>query len=147
MQAVDSSLKQPDEIMSRQCLKLVIILALLTTKVTAKKRFLNFAVFIPLPDANHAPVFDKGHSIIPAVQLAVEQINNRMDILPSYDINTLVQDSGCDKASTTAIGTVSVIRDLLPGRNGPLGFIGPACSEDSKFVIGIFQNSFHLPVL
>ena len=135
--------------MPRQCLKLVITVALLTTvtKITAEKRLLNFAVFVPLPDANNAPIFDKGHSIIPAVQLAVEQINNRTDILPSYDINILVRDSGCDKASTTAIGTVSVIRDLLPGRNGPLGFIGPACSEDSKFVISIFQNSFHLPVL
>ena len=129
------------------CLDLVIFVALLITEVVAKKRRLNFAVFVPLPHPNNAPIFDQGHSIIPAVQLAVEQINNRTDILPIYDINILVQDSRCDKASTIAIGTLSVIRDLLPGRNGPLGFIGPACSEDSKFAIGIFQRKFHLPAL
>lgn len=137
-----------EKMMPKLYLELVIIVALMGTEVVAiKKPLLNFVVFVPLPDVNNAPIFDKGHSIIPAVQLAVEQINNRTDILPYYDINVLVRDSGCDKASTTAIGTVSVIRDLLPGKNGPLGFIGPACSEDSKFVIDIFQHTYQLPVL
>ena len=120
--------------MCRKYLKLVIFVALLVTEVVAKKPFsLKFAVFVPLPDVKNAPIFDKGHSIIPAVQLAVEQINNRTDILSFFNIDILVRDSGCDKASTTTIGTVSAIRELLPGKNGPIGFIGPACSEDSKF--------------
>ena len=125
----------------------LVFVALLVAKVDAGKPILNFIIFVPLPDVNNAPVFDQGHSIIPAVQLAVEQVNNRTDILPFNDINILIRDSGCDKASTTAVSIASVIRDLHVAKHGPVGFIGPACPEDSTFVVDIFQHTFNLPVL
>ena len=106
----------------------------------------NVVVFVPLPDADYDPAFDQGYSIIPAVELAVDQINRRTDILPPLHLVVTVKDSGCDKASKTAVETVSVLRDLLFTRHGPIGFIGPACSEDSIFVTNTFHQRVNLPV-
>ena len=39
------------------------------------REFLNFVVFVPLPDEDYDSAFDQGYSIIPAVELAVDQIN------------------------------------------------------------------------
>ena len=91
---------------------------------------LNIVVLAPLPDRDYDPAFDQGHSLIPAVQLAVEQINNRTDILPGFYLNIQLRDSGCDKATKTAVSVVSVLRNLLVLRNGPLGIIGPAKNEE-----------------
>ena len=110
---------------------------------------LNVAVFVPLPDEDHDPAFDQGYSIIPAVELAADQVNSRTDILPSiFHLNINVKNSGCDKASKTAVELVSVYNDLLVSKNAPLGIIGPACSEDSIFAINAFNRVriFDLPV-
>ena len=118
----------------------------LSTAAVAKP-LLHILVLVPLPDEDYQPIFDQGYSIIPAVQLAVEQINNRTDILPHLDVNVLVVDSGCDKTSKTALNLVKVLRNQLVSRNGPLAAIGPSCSEDSVFVGNIFNNFLYLPVL
>ena len=131
-------------------LLVVLILLLISQAVTAQLRRtpLNIVQFVPLPDRDYHPTFDQGYSIIPAVQLAMEQINNRSDILPEYFyLNVLLRDSGCDKASKTAVSIVSILRELLVNRNGPVGIIGPACSEDSIFVVNMFQSTYRVPVL
>jgi hypothetical protein len=43
-------------------------------------------VLVPLPDDDYDPAFDQGYSIIPAVELATEQINERTDILPAMAV-------------------------------------------------------------
>ena len=125
----------------------VVFYSLLQTATAGRRTVLNIVLFVPLPDKDYQPAFDQGHSIIPAVQLAVEQINNRSDIIPGYNLTILLRDSGCDKASKTAVSIVSIFRELLVGRNGPLGMIGPACSEDSIFVANMFRGTFGVPVL
>ena len=120
------------------------------TKKSSVFRFpINFLTFVPFPDEDFKPAFDQGHSIIPAVHLAAEQINNRTDILPpGFYMNILLGDSGCDKASKIALDIVSELTNLLNGsKNLPLGIIGPACSEDSIFVVDTFDRVFNLPVL
>ena len=130
--------------------------SLTRTKQDVVRSFpINFLVLAPFPDEDFKPTFDQGHSIIPAVQLAAEQINNRTDILdPLFYINILIGDSGCDKASKIALNMVSVLTDLLNNSgNFPLGIIGPACSEDSIFVVnavnrfGAFNRRFDIPAL
>ena len=107
---------------------------------------LNIVVFAPLPDRDYDPAFDQGHSLIPAVHLAVEQINNRTDILPGYCLNVQLRDTGCDKATKTAVSIVSVLRDLYVLQHGPVGVIGPACSADSVFAVNMFLNTLGVPV-
>ena len=111
-----------------------------------KPQNLNIVTFVPLRDDSFDPAFDQGYSIIPAVELAVEQINRRTDILPYHYFQLNVKDSGCDKAPQTAIETVRILRDLRVTRHGPVAIIGPACSEDSVFVARTFQRTFNLPV-
>ena len=108
---------------------------------------LNVLVLVPLPDEDYDPAFDQGYSIIPAVELAAEQINRRTDILPGLNLMPNVKDAGCDKPPKTALETVKLLRELLATRNGPLGVIGPACSEDSMFIANTFNNTYKLPVL
>ena len=118
------------------------------SEVTQVKLYnLNIVIFVPQPDDDFNPAFDKGYSIIPAVEMAIEQINKRTDILPYFHLNLNVKDAGCDKASKTAIETVSVLRDLVKSRNGPVAIIGPACSEDSVFVANTFNRVYNLTVL
>ena len=117
------------------------------TRVEEDYPALNVLVLVPLPDEDYDPAFDQGYSIIPAVELAAEQINRRTDILPGLNFIPNVKDAGCDKPSKTALETVGLIRELLVTRSGPLGIIGPACSEDSIFIANTFNNTFKLPVL
>ena len=107
----------------------------------------NVLVLVPMPDAVHKPAFDQGGAIIPAVQLAAEQINQRNDILPTLRINVRVRDSGCDKVSKTVLEIVTILRELLQPRNGVVGIVGPACSEESVFVNTFFnRRSFDEPI-
>ena len=106
----------------------------------------NVLLLVPFPDAVHKPAFDRGHAIIPAVQLATEEINKRNDILPQVSIVIHEGDSGCDKLPKTAIEIVRIFRELLERRNGFIGIIGPACSEESVFVNTLFRSDLTVNV-
>ena len=147
-------------ILSRMCGKLAcLLIALFATLVSVeslscrsvtriKGQFpLNVIVLVPLPDEDYDPAFDQGYSIIPAVELAAEQINRRTDILPGLNLMPNIKDAGCDKPPKTALETVELLRELFAYKNGPLGVIGPACSEDSIFIANTFNNTYQLPVL
>ena len=110
---------------------------------------LHLLVLVPLPDRNpdpkFAPAFDRGHSIIPAVQLAVKQINERQDLLPGYTLQITVGDSGCDKVSRTA---VALVENLFYGNTSEeirdkqiAGIVGPSCSEASIFLVKSLQRT------
>ena len=113
---------------------------------------LHLLVLVPLPARNSnpkfAPAFDRGHSIIPAVQLAVEQINERLDLLPGYTLEITVGDSGCDKISRTA---VALVENLFHSNTSEemqslqdkqiAGIVGPSCSEASIFLVKSFKRT------
>jgi gamma-aminobutyric acid type B receptor len=113
---------------------------------------LHLLVLVPLPasnpDSKFAPAFDKGHSIIPAVQLAVEQINKRKDLLPGHTLQITVGDSGCDKISRTA---AALVENLFYGNTTEgiealrdkqiAGIVGPSCSEASIFLVESLQRT------
>ncbi len=101
-------------------------------------------LLVPLPDSSHKPAFAQGGAIIPAVQLAAEQINKRSDILPLLHINVQIRDSGCDKVSKTATEIVTALRDIeyTHKYNNLVGIVGPACSEESIFVSRLFYRHF-----
>ena len=125
--------------------KVLLILFISLPEILTLTFKIKILVFAPLPDQVYDPALDQGHSIIPAVQLAIEQINNRTDILPLiFDLSIVRRDSGCDKASKTSVEIVSILRDFLhTTRSLPLGVIGPACSEDSIFVVNTFKRAFY----
>ena len=111
---------------------------------------LDFLVLVPQLNGDSASIdtVNRGHSIIPAVQLAVEQINNRTDILPNHYLRkVLVGETGCyTETSRTAVSMVSILRGLLSNKQGPVTIIGPACSEGSIFVINMIHRMLSVPV-
>ena len=117
-----------------------------TNTTQFKPVFLRVLVLVPFPDDDFDPAFDQGYSIIPAVELAVEHINKRTDILPIAYLEARVRASGCDQPSKTGLESVKFLRQLRADRHGPLGVIGPTCSEDSIFVANMFQRILKIPV-
>ena len=111
-----------------------------------KPLFLTVLVLVPFPGDDFHPAFDQGYSIIPAVEIAVEQINKRTDILPIAKLKLRVRASGCDQPSKTGLESVKLLRELRADRQKPFGVIGPTCSEDSIFIANMFQRILNIPV-
>ena len=100
-----------------------------TDAAASNSSTLYLLTLLPYPDlvGNLQPSWDEGPEIVPAVQLAVDLINNRTDILPDYRLELIHDDSGCDITSRTY---VSFTRGLMDKRS-PVGIIGPGCSTAS----------------
>ena len=72
------------------------------------------------------PSWDGGPAIISAAKLAIEQVNNRTDILCDYELKIIEADSGCQ---TTSRALISFNRLVLLNPNNVVGIIGPGCSD------------------
>ena len=71
------------------------------------------------------------HDILPALSLAMEQINNRSNFLPCHKLELVDQEAGCEITTSTLTG---LTRGLFPSdseRSGIVGVIGPTCSLSS----------------
>ena len=57
--------------------------------------------FVPYPDPRPSlhPSWDGGPNIVPALQLAVEHINNHTDVLNQYKLELINEDGGCNIVS------------------------------------------------
>ena len=80
---------------------------------------------LPFPDESSSQIYSGGHSIVPAVQLAIDHINKCSDVLPEYTLDIHIVDSGCnaDKARS------SLFENVVHGPTPIAGIIGPLCSE------------------
>ena len=74
--------------------------------------------------------FDDGHDIAPAAYLAVEQINNRSDILQDYKLEISRFDGGCEVSTRTTVG----INNLYCSCERIVGIIGPSCELSTQIV-------------
>ena len=96
----------------------------------------------PLGRKALAAAFDDGHDIAPAAYLAVEQINNRSDLLSDYQVKLLPLDGGCDVIERTAIG----INNLACSCEPVIGIIGPGC-DPSALLVGGLTGRDQFPVV
>ena len=77
------------------------------------------------------PSWDQGLDILPALDLAAEQINNRSDILPCHQLELVHIDGGCDIVPKTNLGIVSNLyrqQERDTDDQTIVGVIGPGCS-------------------
>jgi gamma-aminobutyric acid type B receptor len=81
----------------------------------------------PLERQELAAAFDDGHDIAPAAYLAVEQINNRSDILNEYQIEVIRLDGGCTVTERTVVG----VNELACSCKPVVGIIGPSCGTSA----------------
>ncbi len=83
-------------------------------------------VLAPFRDQYVQPLWDGGHHLVPAVQLAVWEIQNRSDLLPGLNLKIIIANSGCDIHLQARL---SQVEHVILGPRPLLGIVGPACSE------------------
>lgn len=70
--------------------------------------------------------WDRGPALVPAAALAAREVNNSTEILPDFNLQLVVADSGC---SVTSRVYISFLRDIYENREHQIvGIIGPGCS-------------------
>ena len=80
--------------------------------------------------------YDDGHDIAPAAYLAVDQINNRTDLLKDYHVKIVRLDGGCDIRSRTALGANELVCSCEP----IVGVVGPSCDMSSRIISHITNH-------
>ena len=105
------------------------LLQVASAAADCENRTLKLLVSLPLPNAlpQFHPSWAEGPNILPAMLLAMDQINNRTDLLPCHRLELIPVDGGCEIVATTAVNTAI---GLFNG-TGIIGMIGPGCSTSS----------------
>ena len=101
-----------------------------STTVSEQKHTLYFLSMLPYYidefPPEHQPAYIDGPRMLPALYLAVDQINNRSDILEKYKIELIESNGGCDLDSVTIVSFVS---NVFHGNKQIVGIIGPGCAD------------------
>ena len=90
-----------------------------------------------------AGTWDRGMDVIPAGHLAIEQINNRSDILEGYQLQLIDVDSeACGLNAVITEGVTNVFRELVkPDRQDCIvGVVGLLCSATTKAISPIVSH-------
>ena len=104
--------------------------------VTPSNKTLYLLVLLPYPDLTGGPQpsWSGGPNVLPAIEMAVEDINRKTDVLQGYTLDLIHGDSGCnitDKASMSFVQNVFYQR--ARGKE-PVGIIGPGCSASTLHI-------------
>ena len=86
---------------------------------------LYLVLMAPFPAAD-PPSWVAGHLVAPAVQLALDQINNRSDILGDYELILLKSDTACSKGYAVLKAIVDIVR---VSDKPVVGIVGPGCTS------------------
>lgn len=78
----------------------------------------------PAEDPQNNPSWVSGHIAGPAVQLAVDEINNRSDLLADYKLSVIQSNTAC----SGGYEVWKAIVDILRSDKQIVGIIGPGCS-------------------
>ena len=85
------------------------------------------------------PWYTDGPSIAPAAELAVEQINEREDILAGYSVNLIVANSACNVSPHTVVNFVT---SFFHSGVRFAGIVGPSCSESVSLISPITAEEY-----
>ena len=97
-------------------------------RVSANETTLYLLNVLPYPDDRPFAGWDRGFELIPAGDLAIEQINNRSDILPGYRLELVDIESEACGISTTNTGRLNFFRHLVQPNSLVVGVVGLFCS-------------------
>lgn len=97
-------------------------------------RIIYFGLMLAYPDplgrAELTAPFDDGHDIAPAAYAAVEQVNNRSDLLSNYTVELIRVDGGCSIIERTVVG----FNELACSCEPIVGIVGPSCGLSAEKV-------------
>ena len=91
-----------------------------------------------IPGSQEQPLWDDGPNLLPVAELAVEQINQRKDILRDYTISLHVANSACDLTTHTV---VNFVKSFFHSGVHFAGIVGPTCSDATELVSAITGES------
>ena len=106
----------------------------MSAQTVRRARKLHLLALLPFPDDRPGlvPLWDGGLDIVPALELAKEQINNNSDILEGYELDLVFEDSGCNVSVKAAN---AFIRHIFSEQDKQIvGIIGPACAPSTVLV-------------
>ena len=92
---------------------------------------LYLLVLLPYPDLTGGPQpsWSGGPNVLPAIEMAVEDINRKPDVLQGYKLDLIHGDSGCNITDKAGI---SFVKNVFYQRGKqPVGIIGPGCSAST----------------
>ena len=98
-------------------------------RVSMSETTLYLLNVLPYPDDRPFAGLDRGFELLSAGDLAIEQINNRSDILPGYQLELVDIESEACGISTTNTGYVNVYRHLVQPDSLVVGMVGLFCSS------------------
>lgn len=102
---------------------------------------LRLVTMLPYRDEAEAynPSWDQGLDILPALDLAAEQINNSTNILSCHRLELFHVDGGCDIVPKTSLGILNGLFSN-PNDESVVGVVGPGCSVSALAMSEIVNN-------
>ena len=97
-------------------------------RVSANETTLYLLNVVPYPDARPFAGWDRGFEVTPAGDLAIEQINNKSNLLPGYRLELVDIESEACGISTISTGYVNFYRHLVQPNSLVVGVVGLFCS-------------------
>ena len=94
----------------------------------------------PIYSSGALPVWDRGLDVSPAGHLAVEQINNRSDILPGYELRLIDVDSEACGISVISRGMENVYSELVKQDRCIVGVVGLYCTAVTNIISPIVSH-------
>ena len=123
---------------------LVLFVALRVQQVQAdrldNRKSLHLLNILPFPDSRPNTGWDRAYELIPAAQLAVDQINNASHILPGYKLNLVNVDAEACGVSLVTKGLINTYSKLFTPNISlnVVGFTGLFCSTVTDAITLIF---------
>ena len=101
---------------------------------------LHLLNILPFPDTRPNTGWDRAYELLPAAQLAVDQINNASHILPGYKLNLVNVDAEACGVSLVTKGLINTYANLFTPNISlnVVGFMGLFCSTVTDTITSIF---------
>ena len=95
---------------------------------------------LPFPDDSPEAGWDRANELIPAAQLAVDQINNASGILPGYKLQVVSVDAEACGITTISKGLVNTYANLFDPKKplNVVGFTGLFCLTVTEYITSVF---------
>ena len=104
------------------------------TSSSGEKSTLNILGLLPY--YQRSPPWSTGYRIIPAVQIAVDDVNKDSSILPDYNLTMIMENGGCDQKTivATSVGTALLSENIV-------GIVGAPCTASTIVMSNIVNNA------
>ena len=131
--------------MTRKAAPALMLMALVISQLGiatgSPEKELNVLMLLPFEiqgSPPEQPSLTDGPFLLPAAELAVEEVNERPDLLPGYSLSLSVSNSACNLATT---GVFNFVDSFFHSGKKFVGIVGPTCSDSAEVLSAIAGKS------